>query len=552
MNGIRFGTFCEIKFETGTANNNGWSLGEWCLSDCEIRLNITQKIELEWLARSCCLEGMWQTIVGLKHERQRPFATLLHDNPQMVGSSKNEFREKEKTEFERLEQELTSLDDADEKCVFESDVKKLRNSHCCKLISVPITKGICDPNILPVPSSWEGVTREKNVRKAFSWQTSQMKCAGHGFDDLYRDSSNDYRNKSNPPVRIDRSLSLRKYLDTGSGFGTGKYHHSRDPCWTGSADRRKEIPLAKALKLQRKLAKLHCVSLTTNWVNNMCNAACELNDLAAAKPEEDQRREAKTKVLYYEWKRLRRKANQLEIDLNEFPHCDDCSVDERTSDINKLNTTIELKLDQMKQLLGDDIPWNTRVIHFPNTIEGLNSRTILATPIWKPKPKPPPDEMNNEKKESFIGIPNNTPLGGSRGILNIHIGQAGCQIGSALWELFCIDHGIDDQGRRRRFSIEETNSHAMGNPSVLFDERQNGFWRPRAVFIDMDPGVIEQSHISHNLSGVMLKQNNVEGMEDCADLWSVGYYQNKEYHRLAFDKIRKLGEACDVVQGLQV
>ena len=29
-----------------------------------------------------------------------------------------------------------------------------------------------------------------------------------------------------------------------------------------------------------------------------------------------------------------------------------------------------------------------------------------------------------------------------REILSIHIGQAGVQIGSACWELFCLEHGM--------------------------------------------------------------------------------------------------------------
>ena len=33
-----------------------------------------------------------------------------------------------------------------------------------------------------------------------------------------------------------------------------------------------------------------------------------------------------------------------------------------------------------------------------------------------------------------------------REVINIHVGQAGCQMGSAAWELFCLEHGIGPDG----------------------------------------------------------------------------------------------------------
>lgn len=33
-----------------------------------------------------------------------------------------------------------------------------------------------------------------------------------------------------------------------------------------------------------------------------------------------------------------------------------------------------------------------------------------------------------------------------REVINIHIGQAGLQVGAACWELFCLEHGIKPDG----------------------------------------------------------------------------------------------------------
>ena len=34
-----------------------------------------------------------------------------------------------------------------------------------------------------------------------------------------------------------------------------------------------------------------------------------------------------------------------------------------------------------------------------------------------------------------------------RECISIHVGQAGVQIGNACWELYCLEHGIQPDGR---------------------------------------------------------------------------------------------------------
>ena len=35
-----------------------------------------------------------------------------------------------------------------------------------------------------------------------------------------------------------------------------------------------------------------------------------------------------------------------------------------------------------------------------------------------------------------------------RECISIHVGQAGCQIGNACWELYCLEHGLEPNGVR--------------------------------------------------------------------------------------------------------
>lgn len=70
----------------------------------------------------------------------------------------------------------------------------------------------------------------------------------------------------------------------------------------------------------------------------------------------------------------------------------------------------------------------------------------------------------------------------------MHIGQAGCQIGNACWELYCLEHGIQPDGQMPSDKL-------MGGDdsfTTFFAETGAGKHVPRAVFIDLEPSVIDE------------------------------------------------------------
>lgn len=71
----------------------------------------------------------------------------------------------------------------------------------------------------------------------------------------------------------------------------------------------------------------------------------------------------------------------------------------------------------------------------------------------------------------------------------IHIGQAGTQIGSSIWELYCLEHGILPDGNlasnRRTCSSDNDDNY-----NTIFEECESGQFVPRAAFVDLEPGVI--------------------------------------------------------------
>ncbi|CAG9313832.1 unnamed protein product [Blepharisma stoltei] len=73
-----------------------------------------------------------------------------------------------------------------------------------------------------------------------------------------------------------------------------------------------------------------------------------------------------------------------------------------------------------------------------------------------------------------------------REILSIYIGQAGTQLGSACWELFCLEQGITPNGQ---FSSVKPISYDE-NLGTLFSETEKGKYTPRAAFFDLEPLII--------------------------------------------------------------
>ena len=73
----------------------------------------------------------------------------------------------------------------------------------------------------------------------------------------------------------------------------------------------------------------------------------------------------------------------------------------------------------------------------------------------------------------------------SREIISLHVGQAGVQIGNSCWELYCLEHGILPDGKVTSKEDDES-------ISTFFNETDKGIFVPRAIFIDLEPTVINE------------------------------------------------------------
>lgn len=133
-----------------------------------------------------------------------------------------------------------------------------------------------------------------------------------------------------------------------------------------------------------------------------------------------------------------------------------------------------------------------------------------------------------------------------REIINLHIGQAGIQVGNSCWELYAQEHGINKDG-----TLIETTERSS-DPGVFFSETSRGKYVPRNVMVDLEPSVIdavrggEYKNLYH--PGQLLN-----GKEDAANNFARGHYTvGKEMVDKTIDRIRKIADNCSSLQGFLI
>ena len=77
-----------------------------------------------------------------------------------------------------------------------------------------------------------------------------------------------------------------------------------------------------------------------------------------------------------------------------------------------------------------------------------------------------------------------------RECLSVHVGQAGVQIGNACWELYCLEHGIQPDGRYPNDVHDKGANGRDDSFNTFFMETGGGKHVPRAVFVDLEPTVV--------------------------------------------------------------
>jgi tubulin alpha len=133
-----------------------------------------------------------------------------------------------------------------------------------------------------------------------------------------------------------------------------------------------------------------------------------------------------------------------------------------------------------------------------------------------------------------------------REVLSLHIGQAGCQIGNSCWELYTLEHGVLPDGTLN------SNVNVDDNMITFFSDTKSGKVVPRALFVDLEPTVIEDIRQSPYRS-LYNPAQMLTGKEDAANNYARGHYTvGKEIIEPLMVQVRKLAEQSDNMQGFLI
>ncbi|XP_038638071.1 tubulin alpha-1C chain-like [Scyliorhinus canicula] len=136
-----------------------------------------------------------------------------------------------------------------------------------------------------------------------------------------------------------------------------------------------------------------------------------------------------------------------------------------------------------------------------------------------------------------------------RECLSLHIGQAGVQIGNACWELYCLEHRIRPDGKMRSCKSTRLVDDSF---NTFFSETGKGKYVPRAVFIDLEPTVIDEIRTG-TYRQLFHPEQLITGKEDAANNYARGHCSiGKEIVDLALDRIRKVADQCTGLQGFLI
>jgi len=135
--------------------------------------------------------------------------------------------------------------------------------------------------------------------------------------------------------------------------------------------------------------------------------------------------------------------------------------------------------------------------------------------------------------------------------ITIHIGQAGCQVGQDIWELFCTEHKIQPDGRRDLENCPDL-AEDMTYAS-FFSETSSQQHVPRAIFIDTDP--CSRNEIFSSQYGRLFHPESVLGYnQDCKNNFFEGRFMANAFKIKddVLDRVRLAVDLCTNLQGFFV
>eukprot|EP01129_Flabellula_baltica_P004538 TRINITY_DN1585_c0_g1_i1.p1 TRINITY_DN1585_c0_g1~~TRINITY_DN1585_c0_g1_i1.p1 ORF type:complete len:481 (-),score=139.57 TRINITY_DN1585_c0_g1_i1:311-1753(-) len=140
-----------------------------------------------------------------------------------------------------------------------------------------------------------------------------------------------------------------------------------------------------------------------------------------------------------------------------------------------------------------------------------------------------------------------------REIVHIQAGQCGNQVGVNFWETISAEHGLNANGVFDPESVPvEEHDIRQERLGVYFNEAKKGKFVPRALLVDLEPGVLNNIRAGRN--GSLFRPDNfISATNGAGNNWAKGHYtEGAEIVDTVLENIRKEAEGCDCLQGFQI
>jgi tubulin gamma len=135
-----------------------------------------------------------------------------------------------------------------------------------------------------------------------------------------------------------------------------------------------------------------------------------------------------------------------------------------------------------------------------------------------------------------------------REIITIQAGQCGNAIGSRFWQQLCQEHGISRDGNLEDFATE-----GGDRKDVFFYQSDDTRYVPRAIFIDLEPRVINgiQTGPYKNIYNPENFFIGEHGM-GAGNNWAAGYAAGERVQEEIFDMIDREADGSDSLEGFML
>jgi len=134
----------------------------------------------------------------------------------------------------------------------------------------------------------------------------------------------------------------------------------------------------------------------------------------------------------------------------------------------------------------------------------------------------------------------------TREVLSISVGQAGIQLGNAVWIQYCAEHKIQPDGTLAQEADKDIYF------TTFFEETGTGQFVPRQIAVDLEPSVVDDVR-NGRYAQMFHPEFLLNGKEDAANNFARGHYTvGKEILDQVNDRLRKLVDNSQNVQGFIV